>query len=74
MATGNKNTLQEIAPLLALDHPIAKTITFTAPRHARAFFEAMAADNLDTGRPDDMEIIFNRRTRQPASTRRNGPS
>jgi hypothetical protein len=42
---------------------IAKTITFTAPRHARAFFEALAADNLDIGRPDNMEIIFNRQIR-----------
>src|SRR5258708_15235660 len=41
----------------------AKTITFTAPRHARAFFEALAADNLDLGRPDNMEIIFNRQVR-----------
>jgi hypothetical protein len=37
--------------------------TFTAPRHARAFFEALAADNLDLGRPDNMEIIFNRQVR-----------
>jgi hypothetical protein len=42
---------------------IAKTITFTAPRHARAFFEALAAGNLDIGRPDNMEIIFNRQVR-----------
>ena len=42
---------------------IAKTIVFTAPRHARAFFEALAADNLDIGRPDNMEIIFNRQIR-----------
>ena len=42
---------------------IAKTITFTAPRHSRAFFEALAADNLDIGRPDNMEIIFNRQVR-----------
>lgn len=42
---------------------IAKTITFTAPRHARAFFEALTADNLDLGRPDNMEIIFNRQVR-----------
>ena len=42
---------------------MAKTITFTAPRHARAFFEALAADNLDISRPDNMEIIFNRQVR-----------
>ncbi|HYZ57277.1 MAG TPA: hypothetical protein VE733_27755, partial [Streptosporangiaceae bacterium] len=43
---------------------VAKTITFTAPRHARAFFEALAAENLDIGRPDNMEIIFNRQVRR----------
>jgi hypothetical protein len=42
---------------------VAKTITFTGPRHARAFFEALTADNLDIGRPDNMEIIFNRQVR-----------
>jgi hypothetical protein len=42
---------------------VAKTIVFTAPCHARAFFEALAADNLDIGRPDNMEIIFNRQIR-----------
>jgi hypothetical protein len=42
---------------------VAKTIAFTAPRHARAFFEALAAGNLDIGRPDNMEIIFNRQVR-----------
>ncbi|MFU8874459.1 hypothetical protein [Micromonospora sp. SL4-19] len=42
---------------------VAKTIVFTAPRHARTFFEALAADNLDIGRPDNMEIIFNRQIR-----------
>ena len=29
----------------------------------RWFFEALAADNLDIGRPDNMEIIFNRQIR-----------
>src|SRR5262249_34143079 len=42
---------------------VAKTITFTAPRHARAFFEALAAHNPGLGRPDNMEIIFNRQVR-----------
>jgi hypothetical protein len=42
---------------------VAKTIVFSAPRHARAFFEALTADNLDIGRPDNMEIIFNRQIR-----------
>lgn len=44
---------------------VSRTITFAAPRHGRAFFEALVADNLDIGRPDQLEIIFNRRTRGP---------
>jgi hypothetical protein len=46
---------------------VATTIVFTAPRHARVFFEALAADNLDLGRPDNMEIIFNRQIRSTCS-------
>jgi hypothetical protein len=42
---------------------IAKTITFTAPRHARAFFEALAAGNPGIGRPGNMGIIFSRQIR-----------
>ncbi|HEU0088800.1 MAG TPA: hypothetical protein VFQ77_14335 [Pseudonocardiaceae bacterium] len=30
-------------------------------RHARTFFEPLVADNLDLGRPDQIEIIFGRR-------------
>ncbi len=37
---------------------ISKTIVFDAPRHARAFFEALVADNLDVGRPDTVELVF----------------
>lgn len=35
-----------------------------APRHARGFFEALIVDNLDLGRPHNVEIIFNRRIRR----------
>jgi hypothetical protein len=37
---------------------------FDAPRRARAFFEALIADNLDIGRPANVEIIFGRRIRR----------
>ena len=37
---------------------VSRTIVFTAPRHARGFFEALIADNLDIGRPDQIELIF----------------
>jgi hypothetical protein len=40
---------------------IYRTIVFTAPRHARGFFEALIGDNLDIGRPHNVEIIFGRR-------------
>jgi hypothetical protein len=38
----------------------SRTIVFTQPRHARGFFEALVADNLDIGRPDQIELIFSR--------------
>jgi hypothetical protein len=40
---------------------VSRTIVFTQPRHARAFFDALVTDNLDLGRPDTIEIIFGRR-------------
>ena len=40
---------------------VSRTIVFDAPRRACAFFEALAADNLGTGRPDELKIIFGRR-------------
>jgi hypothetical protein len=38
----------------------SRTIVLDAPRHARSFFEALVADNLDLGRPESVEIIFDR--------------
>jgi hypothetical protein len=45
----------------------SRTMVFGAPRHARAFFEALIADNLDLGRPEHVEILFKRdpRGRKP---------
>jgi len=40
---------------------VSRTLVFTQPRHARTFFEALVTDNLDLGRPDTIEIIFDRR-------------
>jgi len=37
---------------------VSRTLVFTAPRHARGFFEALVADNLDIGRPEHVELIF----------------
>ena len=36
----------------------SRTLVFDAPRRARAFTEALIADNLDIGRPDSVELIF----------------
>jgi hypothetical protein len=37
---------------------VSRTLVFDAPRRARAFTEALVADNLDIGRPDTVELIF----------------
>jgi len=42
---------------------VSRTVVFDAPRRARPFFEALIADNLDIGRPENVEIIFGRRVR-----------
>jgi hypothetical protein len=47
---------------------VSGTIVFTAPRHARGFFEALIADNLDIGRPDHVEIIFGRKVARDKTT------
>jgi hypothetical protein len=43
---------------------VSRTIVLDAPRRARAFFEALIADNLDLGRPANVEIIFGRHIRR----------
>ena len=42
---------------------VSRTLVFSAPRHARAFFEALIADNIDIGRPERAEIVFKRSPR-----------
>ena len=42
---------------------VSWTIVFDEPRRVRLFFEALIADNLDLGRPENVEIIFGRRVR-----------
>jgi hypothetical protein len=42
---------------------VSRTLVFDAPRNGRAFFEALVADNLDLGRPEQVELIFGRRIR-----------
>jgi hypothetical protein len=43
---------------------VSRTIVFDAPRRARGFFEPLAADNLDAGRPASVEVIFGRKIRR----------
>jgi hypothetical protein len=40
---------------------VSRTMVFDRPRNGRAFFEALVADNLDLGRPDQVELIFGRK-------------
>jgi hypothetical protein len=40
---------------------VSRTLVFNAPRRARSFFDALVADNLDVGRPDEVQLIFDRR-------------
>ena len=42
---------------------VSRTMVFGAPRQARAFFEALVADNLDLGRPEHVELFFKRNPR-----------
>jgi len=39
----------------------SRTIVFDKPGRARGFFEALIGDNLDLGRPHNIEILFARR-------------
>jgi hypothetical protein len=43
---------------------VSRTIVFTQSRYARGFFEALVTDNLDLGRPDTIEILFDRQVRR----------
>jgi hypothetical protein len=40
---------------------VSRTMVFDYPRNGRVFFEALVADNLDLGRPEQIELIFGRR-------------
>lgn len=40
---------------------VSRTLVFDAPRRARALFEAVVRDNLDLGRPHEVELIFSGR-------------
>jgi hypothetical protein len=39
---------------------VSRTLVFDHDCHARAFFEALLADNMDLGRPEQVELVFRR--------------
>jgi hypothetical protein len=41
---------------------VSRTLVLTQPRYARGFFEALVTDNLYLGRPDTIEIPFDRQS------------
>jgi hypothetical protein len=43
---------------------VSRTMVFDAPRRARAFVESLIIDNLDVGRPDEVQLIFGRQIRK----------
>lgn len=52
---------------------VSRTLVFDQPRRARCFFEALVADNIGIGRPEEVAVIFARQvrktTREPFRTR-----
>ena len=43
---------------------VSRTLVFDDPRRARGFFEALVADNIGIGRPDEVAMIFARQVRE----------
>jgi len=52
---------------------VSRTLVFDDPRPARRFVEALVADNIDIGRPEQLQVVFARQvrktTREPFRTR-----
>jgi hypothetical protein len=52
---------------------VSRTLVFDDPRRARRFFEALVADNVDIGRPEEVSAVFARQvrktTKEPFGTR-----
>ena len=42
---------------------VSRTLVFDDPRRARRFFEALVADNVGIGRPEQVSVVFDRRVR-----------
>jgi hypothetical protein len=52
----------------------SRTLVFDAPRRARAFFEALVADNLDIGRPGAQRADLQTRSTPGGKTVKNNPA
>ena len=52
---------------------VSRTLVLDDPRRARSFFEALVADNIGIGRPEQVSMVFARQlsrpTRHPNQTR-----
>lgn len=48
---------------------ISRTQVFTRPLRGREFFEAVIRENLDLGRPDRVQLIFEKRVRKDTPSR-----
>jgi hypothetical protein len=46
----------------------SRTLVFDGDCHARAFFEALLCDNMDLGRPENVELLFRRGQRSGRPT------
>ena len=44
---------------------ISRTLVLDDPRRARGFFEALVADNIGIGRPEEVSLVFARHLRRP---------
>ena len=47
----------------------SRTLVFDDPRRARSFFEALVADNIGIGRPEEVSMVFARQLRRPTQHR-----
>jgi hypothetical protein len=48
---------------------VSRTVVLDDPRRARRFFEALVADNVDVGRPEQVTVVFARQLRRQARGR-----
>ena len=48
---------------------VSRTVVFDDPRRARGFFEALVADNIDVGRPEEIAVVFARQVRKRGRSR-----